>query len=103
VNYDNGEQQTVYQIPISTFASPDSLQRENGQAFIATQQSGSANTQYENTNAAGSLVTGSTESSNVDIATQFTALIVSQNAYAANAKVVTAANTLLQETTQMVQ
>ncbi len=103
VNYDNGEQQTVYQIPIATFASPDSLQRENGQAFIATQQSGAANTQYENTNAAGSLITGSTESSNVDIATQFTSLIVSQNAYAANAKVVTAANQLLQETTQMVQ
>jgi len=103
VNYDNGEQQTAYQIPISTFASPDSLQRENGQAFVATLQSGAANTQYENTNAAGSLVTSSTESSNVDIATEFTQLIVAQNAYAANAKVVTAADTLLQETTQMVQ
>ncbi len=103
VNYDNGLQQTAYQVPIATFASPDSLQRVNGQAFTATQASGSANTQYANTNAAGALVTGSVEASNVDIATEFSALIIAQNAYAANAKVVTSANQLLQETTQMVQ
>ncbi len=103
VNYDNGEQQTAYQIPVVTFAAADSLQRVNGQAFTATQASGPANTQYENTNAAGSLVTGSVEASNVDIATEFSALIIAQNAYSANAKVVTSADQLLQTTLQMKQ
>jgi flagellar hook protein FlgE len=102
-NYNNGETQTVAQVPITTFAAPDSLQRQNGQAFTATTNSGQAITQSEGTNGAGSLVIGSTESSNVDIATQFSDLIVAQQAYGANAKVVTTADQLLQVTINMIQ
>jgi flagellar hook protein FlgE len=102
-NYNNGQTQTVAQVPIVTFAAPDALQRQNGQAFTATSTSGSAITQAEGTNGAGSLVTGSVESSNVDIATQFSDLIVAQQAYGANAKVVTTADQLLQTTINMLQ
>jgi flagellar hook protein FlgE len=102
-NYNNGQTQTFAQVPIVTFAAPDQLQRQNGQAFTATSNSGSAITQAENTNGAGSLVTGSVESSNVDIATQFSSLIVAQQAYGANAKVVTTADQLLQTTINMLQ
>jgi flagellar hook protein FlgE len=102
-NYNNGQTETVAQVPIITFAAPDSLQRQNGQAFTGTTNSGNAITQAEGTNGAGSLVTGSVESSNVDIATQFSSLIVAQQAYSANAKVVTTANQLLQTTINMIQ
>jgi len=102
-NYNNGETQTVAQVPITTFTAPDSLQRQNGQAFTATTNSGQAITQAEGTNGAGSLVIGSVESSNVDIATQFSDLIVAQQAYGANAKVVTTADQLLQVTINMIQ
>jgi flagellar hook protein FlgE len=102
-NYNNGETETVAQVPITTFSAPDSLQSQNGQAFTATTNSGSAITQGEDTNGAGSLVIGSIESSNVDIATQFSALIVAQQAYGANAKVVTTADQLLQTTINMLQ
>ncbi|MFI4982025.1 MAG: flagellar hook protein FlgE [Nevskiales bacterium] len=102
-NYNNGETQTVAQVPITTFASPDSLQRQNGQAFTATTGSGNPITQAENTNGAGNLIVGSIESSNVDIATQFSSLIVAQQAYGANAKVVTTADQLLQTTINMIQ
>ena len=102
-NYNNGQTETVAQVPVITFSAPDALQRQNGQAFTATNQSGSAITQAENTNGAGSLVTGSVESSNVDIATEFSSLIVAQQAYGANAKVVTTANQLLQATLNMIQ
>jgi len=51
---------------------------------------------------AGNLVVGSVEGSNVDIATEFAHLIVAQQAYSSNAKVVTTANTMLQVTLQMV-
>jgi len=102
-NYNNGETQTVAQVPIATFAAPDSLQRQNGQAFTATTNSGNPITQVENTNGAGSLIVGSVESSNVDIATQFSSLIVAQQAYGANAKVVTTADQLLQTTINMIQ
>jgi flagellar hook protein FlgE len=90
-------------VPITTFTAPDSLQSQNGQAFTATVNSGNPITQAEGTNGAGSLLVGSVESSNVDIAAQFSALIIAQQAYGANAKVVTTANQLLQTTINMIQ
>ncbi len=102
-NYNNGQTETVAQVPITTFSAPNSLQRQNGQAFTITTNSGNAVTQAENTNGAGSLIVGSVESSNVDIATEFSNLIVAQQAYGANAKVVTTADQLLQTTINMIQ
>lgn len=102
-SYSNGDTRTVAQIPISTFAAPDALQRQNGQAFTATSASGSASLTNANENGAGQLVTGSVESSNVDIATDLTSLITAQQAYGANAKVVTTANQMMQTTLQMTQ
>ena len=102
-NYDNGQQRTIAQVPIVTFTSPDQLQRQNGEAFTADPAAGTANAQYANSNNAGQLVTSSVESSNVDIATEFSKLIIAQQAYGANAKVVTSAQQLLQETIDMKQ
>jgi flagellar hook protein FlgE len=102
LNYTNGQTRTVAQVPIVQFANPDGLQRQNGQAYTATTASGAALAQAAGTGA-GSLVTGSLEESNVDIATEFSQLIVAQNAYAANAKLVTTADQLLQTTINMKQ
>ncbi len=100
-NYNNGQSQPIAQVPIVTFADPSALQRQNGEAFTATSDSGNAIAQAVNTNGAGNLVTGSVESSNVDIATEFSKLIVAQQAYSANAKMITTADTLLQTTINM--
>ncbi|MGH7153714.1 MAG: flagellar hook protein FlgE [Acetobacteraceae bacterium] len=100
-NYNNGQSQTIAQVPVITFAAPDALQRQDGQAFTATSASGDPIAQAANTNGAGNLVTGSVESSNVDIATEFSKLIVAQQAYSANAKMVTTADNLLQVTINM--
>ena len=89
VDYDNGQSRIVAQVPLTTFANPDALQRQDGQAFTATLNSGIAIA-----NASGS---------NVDIASEFTQLIVAQQAYSANAKVITTANTLLQTTINIIQ
>ena len=102
-NYNNGQTRIVGQVPLTTFADPDQLQRQNGQAYTPTINSGDALAQSAGSGAAGSLVVGSLEGSNVDIATEFTKLIVAQQAYSANAKVVTTANTLLQTTLDMKQ
>ena len=56
-----------------------------------------------NQNGTGQLVTGSVESSNVDIATELTKLIAAQEAYGANAKMVTTGDQLMQTTIQMKQ
>lgn len=102
-NYDNGQSVTLAQIPVTTFAAPNSLQSQNGQAYTATATSGNPIAQGANNNGAGTLVVGSVESSNVDLAKQFSNLIIAQNAYGANAKVITTASTLLQTAINMVQ
>ena len=102
-NYNNGQTRIVGQVPLTTFANPDQLQRHNGQAYTPTINSGVALAQTANNGSAGALVVGSLEGSNVDIATEFTKLIVAQQAYSANAKVVSTANTLLQTTLDMKQ
>ncbi len=58
---------------------------------------------HASTNGAGNLVTQSVESSNVDIATEFSKLIVAQRAYRANTKMVTTAEPVLQQTIDMKQ
>jgi flagellar hook protein FlgE len=101
VNYNNGQMRTIGQVPIVTFNAPDQLQRQNGQAFTATVASGTPLANAAGVNGAGGLATNSVEGSNVDIATEFSDLIVAQQAYAANAKVVTTGNQMLQVTISM--
>ena len=102
-SYDNSQTQVIAHIPLSNFTAPDALQRQNGQAFTATAGSGLAQLSNANQNGTGQLVTGSVESSNVDIATQLTKLIAAQEAYGANAKMVTTGDQLMQTTLQMKQ
>jgi flagellar hook protein FlgE len=103
VNYNNGQTRTIAQVPVITFNDPNALQRQNGQSFTATLPAGTPLAEPASTNRAGNLVTGSVESSNVDIATEFSSLIVAQQAYSANAKLVTTAQQMLQTTVDMKQ
>ena len=103
VNYDNGQSRTIAQVPVVTFNAPNQLQRQNGQAFTASSQSGTPLAEPAGTNGAGTLVTESVESSNVDIASEFSKLIVAQQAYSANTKIVTSADQMLQQTINMKQ
>ncbi|MCS6892889.1 MAG: flagellar hook protein FlgE [Rhodovarius sp.] len=101
INYDNGQSRVVARIPLVTFSDPDALQRLDGQAFMRTIESGEARVTEVGKDGAGRLVVGSIERSNVDIASEFTKLIVAQRAYTANTRVVTASDEMLQETINM--
>ena len=103
INYDNGATKTIAQVSLATFASPDSLQSQDGQAYTQSLASGSANVVVAGTDGAGTLTTSAVEGSNVDIATEFTNMIVAQRAYEANAKMITTASSLLQVAIQRVQ
>lgn len=101
VNYDNGQTRVIGRVPVVTFADPDKLQRQDGQTFTADTDSGAPLADDAGVNGAGGLVASSVESSNVDIASEFSKLIVAQRAYSANTKVVTTADDLLQQTIDM--
>ena len=102
-NYSNGQSVTIAQVPLVTFHDPNALQSQNGQTYAATSGAGPAMIDSPNNNGAGGLVTGSVENSNVDIASEFTKLIVAQQAYGANAKTVTTVQQMMQTALNMVQ
>lgn len=101
VNYSNGTSQTVAQVPLANFRNADALQSQSGQMYTASSNSGQPAIDAAGAAGSGSLVTGATENSNVDIATQFTKLIAAQEAYSANSKVITTGNQLARTTLNM--
>jgi flagellar hook protein FlgE len=97
-SFSNGQTVALADVTVATFNGQDSLQPLNGEAFAATPESGNPN--FSGT---GSVVGSSLEASNVDIATQFSQLIVAQQAYSANARVMTTANQMIQSLLQVIQ
>jgi flagellar hook protein FlgE len=96
--YSNGRTLEMAEIVLASFNADNSLKRLDGGAFEATSESGQA--QY---GAAGKIIAKSLEGSNTDIADEFTKLIVTQQAYAANTRIVTTSDQMLQETLNMVR
>ena len=97
-SFSNGQTVALANVTLATFNGEDSLQPLDGEAFAATP--GSGNPLYS---ATGKVVGSSLESSNVDIATQFSQLIVAQQAYSANAKVMTTADQMIQSLLTVIQ
>ena len=91
-NYSNGRNIDLAQITLATFNGANFLKRLDGGAFEETDQSGNAVF-----GKAGSITGSALEGSNSDIADEFTKLIVTQQAYSANTKVITTANQMAQD------
>ena len=90
--FSNGQNVALAKVPLVHFNSPNNLKALDGGAYQATEQSGTALT-----GASGKIVGQSLEASNTDIATEFTKLIVTQQAYSANTKIITTANQMSQD------
>lgn len=101
INYDNGQSRTIARVPVVTFNEADKLERIDGQAFMRTVESGEAKVLDPSRDGAGKLVVGSIERSNVDMAAEFSKLIVAQRAYTANTRIVTASDEMLLDTLNM--
>lgn len=101
--FDNGDTQLIGKVALSNFANVNGLLSQDGQAYTATAASGSAKTGLVGQNATGSLTVGYVESSTTDLTSDLSALIVAQEAYTANTKIVTTADQLLQATIAMKQ
>ena len=91
-NYSNGRNLDLAAITLATFNGTNFLKRGDGGAFEVTDESGQALF-----GKAGTIVGSSLEGSNTDIADEFTKLIVTQQAYSANTKVITTSNTMVQD------
>jgi flagellar hook protein FlgE len=95
--FSNGEVRRIFQIPVATFANPSALQPRSGNVFAMTRDSGDANLQIAGSGGAGQISPAALEAANVDLADEFTKMIVTQRAYSANAKVITTTDDMLDE------
>jgi flagellar hook protein FlgE len=102
-NYDNGLSRAIYIVPVGTFSNPNGLQPQSGNTYTQTTDSGSAVLREAGTGSAGTIAPSSLEDSTVDIATEFSNLIVTQRAYEANSKIITTADQMLETLIQAKQ
>ncbi len=101
--YSNGDQTVVAQVAMALVRNPDSLLAIGNNNYGLSARTALPAVGVPNTGGRGSVLGGAVEGSTVDIAKEFTNLIVLQRAYQANAKVITTVDQLSQETIALKQ
>lgn len=97
-SYTNGRAVDLAEISLASFNGDGGLAKTDGGAFRATPDSGAPII-----GSLGAVVGGALEGSNTDIADEFTKLIVTQQAYAANTRIISTADEMVQEALNMVR
>ena len=92
---------TVAQLAMANFNNPEGLVKTGKNQFSESQASGVASIGTAGTGGRGTLIGSALEQSNVDIAQEFTQMILAQRGYQANSKSITVADELLVETLNM--
>ena len=99
--FSNGLTRTIAQVALATFSNVSGLERDGNNLFRDTPASGTAQIGAPESGGRGSVTGGVLENSNVDLGTEFSNLIITQRGFQANARTITAADTLLQETVNL--
>ncbi|AEN74003.1 flagellar hook-basal body protein [Rhodothermus marinus SG0.5JP17-172] len=102
LNFSNGYQQKIYQLALGSVNNVNGLQQVGDNLWSLTSSSGDlalgrAGIELNRT----VIVAGTLEMSNVDLATEFTDMIVTQRGYQASARIITTSDEMLQELVQL--
>jgi flagellar hook protein FlgE len=100
--YSDGVQSTVGQLALAAISNPNTLVDVGNNDYQLSAATADPSVGTPGTGGRGTVVGGALESSNVDLATQFTNLITFQRSYEANAHVVTTADQLSQDTINLI-
>ncbi len=96
--YDNGVSKLLGQVVVAKFANNSGLEAVGNSLFAESQNSGEFDGIGEDiTTAGGKFNVGVLESSNVDLASEFTDMVVTQRGFQANSRIITVSDTLLEE------
>jgi flagellar hook protein FlgE len=101
--FNNGQTIALGQIALASFSNNQGLLRTGSNNFVAGLSSGQPSIGAPTTGGLGSLQGGALEDSNVDLATEFSNLIVAERYYQANAQTVTTFDQVMQTTQSMIQ
>ncbi len=95
--FTNGLTRRIYQIPLATFGNADGLLSEQGGVYRLGPDAGALSMRGAGVGGAGSIKSRALESSTVDLAEEFSNLIMTQRAYSASSKIITTADEMLDE------
>jgi flagellar hook protein FlgE len=95
--YSNGVNKAIGQIAVASFTNPGGLEKNGENTYSKSNNSGLANISQALTAGKGKIIGGTLEMSNVDLAEQFTDMIVTQRGFQANSKTIQTSDQMLQE------
>ncbi|OMQ16434.1 hypothetical protein A7K94_0202470 [Modestobacter sp. VKM Ac-2676] len=99
--YSNGLRQPLGQLALASFVNPGGLEKAGNSSFRAGDNSGNPVVGRAGAGGLGQLSAGSLEMSNVDLAEEFTGLIVAQRGFQANSRVISTSDEILQDLVQL--
>ncbi len=101
--FTNGSSQTLAQVMVATFTNLNGLTSIGDNMYQVSANAGDPRISTPGTESSTTIQSGALEQSNVDLTEEFTKMIVSQRGFQANARVVTTADALLQEITNLIR
>lgn len=99
----NGRNVPIAQLAVATFRNDNGLEGAGHNQYLETSNSGEAQIGVAQAGASGTVRSGQLETSNVDVALEFTQLIVAQRGFSANARTITVASEVLEELTNIIR
>lgn len=95
-SYSNGQKKSVGQLVVATFNNSAGLEKIGDNLYDRTMNSGEPAPEIPGSGQAAKLTTGALEMSNVDLANEFSEMMITQRAYQANSKIITTSDTLME-------
>ncbi|MDB5417615.1 MAG: flgE [Phenylobacterium sp.] len=95
--YDNSQVRKIAKVAVATFPNADALKSVSGNAYQISIPAGQMVLKDPGTGGAGQISPSSLEASTVDLSSEFTGLISTQKAYSASSKIITTADSMLNE------
>jgi flagellar hook protein FlgE len=95
--FSDGKSYTLGQLAVAKFENSEGLEKVGSSNYRASNNSGAPDEQVANTKGFGIIRQGVLEMSNVDLANEFTELIVTSRSYQANSRTITTSDEMLQE------
>jgi flagellar hook protein FlgE len=95
--FTNGTNRVLGQVALASFSNQGGLEKSGDNNYVVSNNSGNANIGPSQVAGKGKIIAGTLEMSNVDMAEQFTDMIVTQRGFQANSRTIQTADQLLQE------
>lgn len=95
--FSNGVSHALGQIALAQFNNPSGLLRDGDNTYAQSANSGLPVIGFSGTTSVSTITAGALENSNVDLSEEFTSMIITQRGFQANARVITTADSMLNE------